>query len=100
MIIHATSILNYLALNKVRLKHEYHLTKIGLFGSIARGDQTAKSDIDLVIEFEPNTPDLYTLKYKLKKEIQKKFDCKVDICRLKYIKPIFKNQIQSEIKYV
>ncbi|MCK4921068.1 MAG: nucleotidyltransferase domain-containing protein [Bacteroidales bacterium] len=98
--IDADNILKYLSLNKVRFKQEYHLTKIGLFGSIARGEQTDKSDIDLVIEFEPDTPDLYTLKYKLKKEIQEKFDLQVDICRLKYIKPIFTKQIQSEVRYV
>ena len=98
--IDSNSILNYLRSNKDRLFQEYHLTKIGLFGSLSRGDQHDSSDIDLVIEFEPNTPDLYSLKLRLKKEIQTQFNRQVDICRLKYIKPIFKNQIQSEIKYV
>ena len=54
--------LNYLTSNKDRLSKEYHLTKIGLFGSIARGDYKENSDIDIVVEFEPNTSDLYTLK--------------------------------------
>jgi uncharacterized protein len=98
--IEASNILNYLSVNKDRLLHDYHLTKIGLFGSIARGEQNENSDIDLIIEFESGTPDLHTLKSRLKNEIQSKFDCPVDICRLKYIKPIFKNQIQSEIRYV
>ncbi|PRZ00835.1 type VII toxin-antitoxin system MntA family adenylyltransferase antitoxin [Marinilabilia salmonicolor] len=93
-------ILNYLQANKERLSRDYHLTQIGLFGSVARGDQKADSDIDIAIEFEPNTPDLYSLKLNLKQEIQKKFNRPVDICRIKYIKPIFKNQILSEIKYV
>ena len=86
--------------NKDRLMREYHLTKIGLFGSMARADNNESSDIDLVIEFEPGTPDLYSLKLKLKQEIQSKFGMPVDICRLKYIKPIFRNQIQRDIKYV
>ena len=63
-------------------------------------NKTIPSDIDLVIEFEPGTPDLYLLKLKLKEEIQPWFDRQLDICRLKYIKPIFKNQIHSEIRYV
>lgn len=96
----ANSILSYLKDNKERLLKDYHITKIGLFGSLSRGEQKDSSDIDLVVEFEPNTPDLYSLKSKLKDEIQSKFDRHVDICRLKYIKPIFKNQIQSEIRYV
>jgi predicted nucleotidyltransferase len=67
---------------------------------MARADNHELSDIDLVIEFEPETLDLYSLKLKLKQEIQSKFEMPVDICRLKYIKPIFRNQIQRDIKYV
>jgi len=96
----ASNIIEYLSANKSRMLQDYHLTKIGLFGSIARGDADDASDIDLIIEFEPGTKDIYSLKIKLKEEIQKRFDRPVDVCRLKYIKPIFKNQIQSEIKYV
>ena len=98
--LNSSTILDYLTLNKDRLTKEYHLTRIGLFGSMARGDQDRNSDIDIIVEFEPNTPDLYTLKIRLKKEIQNQFQRQVDVCRLKYIKPIFINQIQSEIKYV
>lgn len=94
------NILSYLQNNKERLLHDYHLTKIGLFGSIAREDQREASDIDIIVEFEPDTADLYSLKLNLKKEIQSKFNRPVDICRLKYIKPIFKKQIQSEVRYV
>ena len=79
---------------------DYHLTKIGIFGSFARGEANDSSDIDLIIEFEPGTKNIHSLKIKLKEEIQNKFDRPVDLCRLKYIKPILKNQIQSEIKYV
>jgi predicted nucleotidyltransferase len=95
----SSNILNYLTLNKERLSNEYHLTKIGLFGSMARGDFNENSDIDIIVEFEPNTSDLFTLKLRLKQEIQEKFQRQVDICRLKYIKPIFRNQIQSDIIY-
>ena len=98
--IDSNNILSYLKENKERLLKDYHLTKIGLFGSMARGEQDDSSDIDLAIDFEPNTPDLYSLKLRLKEEIQSQFDRQVDICRIKYMKPIFKNQIQSEIKYV
>ncbi len=94
------NIISYLANNKNRLLSEYHLTQIGLFGSFARDEQTEASDIDLIVEFENNTSDLYTLKLKLKQEIQSQFNKPVDICRLKYIKPIFRKQILSEAQYV
>jgi predicted nucleotidyltransferase len=97
--IDSNQILNYLASNKSRFEKEYHLVKIGIFGSIARGEQNEKSDIDLIVEFEDNTPDLYTIKQRLKNEIQSIFNLPVDICREKYIKPIFKKQILTEVKY-
>ncbi|OQX09028.1 MAG: nucleotidyltransferase [Desulfobacteraceae bacterium IS3] len=34
------------------LNSEYGITKIGLFGSYAKGKQTEKSDIDIIAEFE------------------------------------------------
>lgn len=97
--IEINQILQYLSSNKLRFEKDYHLKKIGLFGSIARGEQKEKSDIDIIVEFEDNTPDLYSIKQKLKNEIQTKFNLKVDICREKYINPVFKNQILSEAIY-
>ena len=92
-------ILNYLASNKDRFQKEFHLTSIGIFGSIARGEQLDKSDIDLIVEFEDGTENLYDLKQKLKSEIQLRFKMPVDICREKYIKSFFKTQILLESKY-
>lgn len=97
--IDSKQILYYLSSNKSRLEKEYHLVKIGIFGSIARGEQNEESDIDLIVEFEDNTPDLYTIKQRLKNEIQSRFNLPVDICREKYIKSIFKKQILAEVKY-
>ncbi len=98
--VNSNQILAYLASNKKRFQKEYHLTKIGVFGSIARNEQNEGSDIDLVIEFEENTADLFGFKQKLKAEIMNEFKVPVDLCREKYIKPIFRTQILSEAKYV
>ncbi len=92
-------ILNYLKCNKDRYYKEYHLIRIGIFGSIARGEQNENSDIDLIVEFRDNTPDLYSIKNKLRQEIEDEFHLPVDICREKYIKPIFREIILSEAKY-
>ncbi len=93
-------IINYLLSNKNRYKKEYRLTKIGIFGSIARDDFSENSDIDLMVEFEDNANDLYSIKETLRNEISEHFNRKVDICREKYIKSIFKTQILSETLYV
>jgi hypothetical protein len=36
-----------------KLKSDFHVNSIGLFGSFVRGDETSDSDIDLLIDFEP-----------------------------------------------
>lgn len=97
--IDSNAVLFYLTSNKKRLEKDYHLVKIGIFGSIAREDQNEQSDIDIIVEFENDTQDLFSLKQRLKEEIESKFNLPVDICREKYIKPIFKQQILSETKY-
>ncbi len=93
-------ILQFLAEQKVMLKQEFQIIKLGLFGSYARNEQTDKSDIDLMIEFEPNTADLAEKKARIKFIVKSKFQKKVDICREKYIKPYYKQQILQSTIYV
>jgi len=76
------------------------LKKLGIFGSYARNEQTPTSDLDLLVEFEDNTHNLTDVKDFLRKEIQSVFSIPVDICREKYIKPIFRQQILSDAIYV
>ena len=92
-------ILSYITQNKARFRREYHIIKIGIFGSIARNEQDEKSDIDLIVEFEDNTQNLFDIKESIRQEFVKKFNRPVDICREKYIKPVFKRQILSEAQY-
>ena len=75
-----SQIFNYLAANKQEISRRYNLTKLGVFGSYARGEQTSQSDLDLLVEFEENTPDLYEKKELLHDEMQSLFNLKVDIC--------------------
>ena len=97
--IHTVQILSYLASNKERMQREYHLVRIGVFGSYARGEQTADSDLDLLVEFEEGTGNLHEIKQKLKNELQSVFCLPVDICREKYIKPFLKSHILQEARY-
>ena len=95
-----SQIIRYLSANKQSISRRYQLKKLGIFGSYARNEQTSISDLDLLIEFEDNTPDLTDKKDFLRKEIQSVFNIPVDICREKYIKPIFRQQIISDAIYV
>jgi predicted nucleotidyltransferase len=93
-------ILHYLSANKQDISRKYHLKKLGIFGSYARNEQTLASDLDLLVEFEDNTPNLTNIKDFLRKEMQSVFHIPVDICREKYIKPIFRQQILADAVYV
>lgn len=92
-------ILNFLSDNRPFFEKEFNIIRIGLFGSYSRGDETDDSDIDLVVEFEENTQDLYEKKTLLKEFIRKNLGVETDICREKYIKPRFKSAIIRETQY-
>ena len=92
-------ILTFLTQNKKVFRERYHIIRIGLFGSYARGEQNLESDIDILVEFEENTQDLYELKLQLKDFLKKNLGIEVDICREKYIKPRIKNSILKETVY-
>ena len=92
-------ILSFLSQNKKLFRDKFHIVRIGLFGSYARGEQNVNSDIDLLVEFEDNTQDLYDLKIQLKDFFKKNIGIEVDICREKYIKPRIKNSILKETVY-
>lgn len=92
-------ILTFLAQNKKLFRDEYHIIRIGLFGSYARGEQNPSSDIDVIVEFEENTPNLYELKIQLKEFFQIQLGVNADICREKFIKPRIKKSILKEAIY-
>ncbi|MBI4645797.1 MAG: nucleotidyltransferase family protein [Bacteroidia bacterium] len=93
-------ILKYLSENKKFLKTKFGVIKIGIFGSYAREEQTDKSDIDIIVEFEENTENLYDKKFELHKYLTSLFKSKIDLCREGAIKPIFKSLILKDAIYV
>jgi predicted nucleotidyltransferase len=93
-------IIQYLSSNRQHIIRKYRLKRLGIFGSYARNEQTSESDLDLLVEFEDNTPNLTTVKEQLRAEMQEVFHISVDICREKYIKPLFREQILADVLYV
>ena len=77
---------------------KYGLIRIGIFGSVARKENTDNSDIDIVVELEK--PSL-SLMYDLKENLKKLFGCEVDLVRFRdSLRPILKNNILNEAIYV
>ena len=68
----STEIIKFLKKNKPYLRKHFHCSEIGLFGSFARNEQTEQSDIDILVVFESETPDLYHVELNLKEYLQTK----------------------------
>jgi len=95
----ANEIMHFLKENRTYFKEHFHCTEIALFGSFARNEQTADSDIDILVVFEPGTANLYDVEQNLKEYLKKSFNRKVDICSKKWINPIFKPMIMKDAVY-
>lgn len=72
------TIIEYLSENKSVFREKFGVTKIGLFGSYARGHSNKDSDIDIVVELEK--PDLLIM-VGIKNKIEEDLGIKVDIVR-------------------
>ncbi len=75
----------------------YGIVKIGIFGSVARNEQTEDSDVDICVEMKK--PDLFTMVH-IKEDLQQLFGKSVDIVRLrKNMNPMLLSRIQRDGVY-
>ena len=70
--------------------------RVGLFGSIARGEGRAGSDLDFLVELEHNSFDAYM---DLKFFLEDLFQCPVDLVLTDAIKPRLREGILKEAVY-
>jgi predicted nucleotidyltransferase len=77
---------------------QYGITKLGIFGSVARQENTEDSDIDIVVEVEKPT---LSLMYELKEMLKSIFKCEVDLVRFRStLRPLFRSNILNDVVYV
>lgn len=81
-------------LSKFKNKKKYPLESIFLFGSYARGEQTAKSDVDLFVTFS-GTVTLFDF-LDLKKDLEDYLGLKVDLTTQNALKKEIRKQILDE----
>lgn len=91
-------VLKILGLHKDELAKRYGVTKLGIFGSVARGDVSESSDVDVVIEL--NKPDLFFLVH-IKDELEEALSCPVDLIHYrKKMNKFLRDRILKEAIYV
>ena len=91
------NILQILRQHKPELQRKYPLSRLGVFGSYARGDATEKSDIDIAVELSGpmglNFVDMAD-------EIESLFGIKTDVVPKRAIKPGYLPFVEKDIIYV
>jgi predicted nucleotidyltransferase len=82
----------------ISLCQAHHVCKIGLFGSMARGEATDNSDIDLVVTFDRPTSLLACIA--LEQALATALDRPIDLLTEGAISPYLRDNILSELKII
>lgn len=78
--------------------HKYGIVRMGIFGSVARGEQTENSDVDVCVEGQLHG---FSALAGIKQELEELLGCKVDIVRLRdRMDSFLRERIQREGIYV
>ena len=87
-------LLNRLREMKGDLVEKYPIARLCLFGSFAREEQTADSDVDLMVEFNGRMGSKF---FDLADELEAHLGIKVDLVSFRGIKPGYMQVIKSEL---
>ena len=92
-------ILKTLKANKLKLS-KFGIRNVGLFGSYSRNEQSSESDIDLLIDFEPEKEnfDNFMAAYDLFEKIFK--NEKIEVVTKNGLSPYIGPKILNEVQYV
>lgn len=92
------AVLDILRKYKEQNTEKYGITKLGLFGSYARGEQTPSSDIDICVSIKP--PSLFKLGG-IHSDLKELFNKEIDLVSLTgTLKPDFINELNKDVIYV
>ncbi|MCT8337440.1 nucleotidyltransferase family protein [Methanoculleus sp. Afa-1] len=84
-----------------RLKGEiaarFSVSRIGIFGSVARGEQTEASDIDILVEF--SRPIGFFAFLELEEFLSLNLAAPVDLVTPDALKPIIRERVAAEVAY-
>lgn len=82
---------------KPLLMDKYPIESLALFGSVARGEATEQSDVDILVEFNGRVGWQFLT---LANELEQLLGLKVDLVSRKGVKPHYFEFIQKDLIYV
>ncbi len=93
----AADIIQTLEREFATLKDRFAVKSLGLFGSIARGDASPSSDVDILVEFDAPSFDHYM---DLKFYLEERLGRPVDLVLKGSLKPALRERILREVRDV
>ena len=93
------AVIDHLQERKQFLYESFGVTRIGIFGSLVKGDFAASSDIDIVVEMEENRKDIHSF-LALKRFLEKETSRRVDLGFENALKPVVRENVRKHIVYV
>jgi len=90
--------INVLNEHVTEIFEQFGVQKIGIFGSVVRGENTPESDIDILVEFSPGkkTFDNY---FGLKQYLESLFGRRVDLVTTDGLHPYIRKNVLREVVY-
>lgn len=89
------AVVQILKQKNVELTNQFGVKSLLLFGSVARNEATATSDVDLLVEF--NRPVGYFGLFALQDYLEKLLGCSVDLGTPNSLKPYIRERIMGEL---
>ena len=86
---------NTIAAEKDEIRRKYRAEIKGIFGSYARGDFHADSDLDLLVDFDEGA-DLFDL-VGLQQFLEEKLGCKVDLVSRRSLREELRTSVLNEM---
>ncbi|MBI5748122.1 MAG: nucleotidyltransferase family protein [Nitrospinae bacterium] len=80
------------------IKKKYGVKRIGIFGSFARGEERAGSDVDVLVDFEEGAKTFDNF-MELKFFLEDLFGGKIDLVTAKALRPRLRDEILKETAY-
>jgi predicted nucleotidyltransferase len=75
---------------------KHHIRRLSLFGSAARGDLGPESDVDVLVEFQPEARVGFLKLSRMQRELTEIFQRPVDLVPREGLKPAIREQILKE----
>ncbi len=88
------SVFSVLKKHRNEIITKYHVKRIGIFGSYAKGQQKEESDIDVLVEFQKPTFDNFM---ELSFFLEDLFGKEVDLLTPKSLSPYMRPSVEKEV---